>query len=138
MKNKPIAGKLEFTKLDISTSEPLPETLIEIYDNNDNLVFSGRTNSDGKIILEELKFGRYYIIEKEAPTGYNLNSEKMFFEIKEDGEVVKATMVDEKVIVEVPDTEKNDYTIQISAILIGLATGVIFYEESKKRKKKNK
>lgn len=138
MKNKPIAGKLEFTKLDISTSEPLPETLIEIYDNNDNLVFSGRTNNEGKIILDELKYGRYYIIEKEAPTGYNLNSEKMFFEIKEDGEVVKATMVDEKVIVEVPDTEKNDYTIQISAILIGLATGVIFYEESKKRKKKNK
>lgn len=138
MKNKPIVGKLEFTKLDISTSEPLPETLIEIYDNNDNLVFSGRTNNEGKIILDELKYGRYYIIEKEAPTGYNLNSEKMFFEIKEDGEVVKATMVDEKVIVEVPDTENSDYTIQISAILIGLATGVIFYEESKKRKKKNK
>ena len=41
--------------------------------------------------------------------GYKLNEEKMWFEIKEDGEVIKATMKDEQII-DVPDTEKNkDY-----------------------------
>lgn len=38
-------GKLEFTKTDISESKTLPNTLIEIYTENDELVFSGRTDS---------------------------------------------------------------------------------------------
>ena len=40
--------------------------------------------------------------------------EKMWFEIKEDGEIIKATMKDEQII-EVPDTEKKDYKEIISA-----------------------
>ena len=35
MTNKPITGTLEFSKIDISTSAPLPNTLIEIYNEND-------------------------------------------------------------------------------------------------------
>ena len=33
-------------------------------------------------------------MEKEAPEGYTLNPERMYFEILEDGKVVKATMTD--------------------------------------------
>ena len=45
MKNKPIIGKLEFTKVDFSTNQPIPNTLIEIYsvDNEETPIFSGRT-----------------------------------------------------------------------------------------------
>ena len=89
MKDKKIAGTLEFTKTDVSTSQPLPNTLIEIYNDKDELIFSGRTDENGKIIIEELEYGKYYILEKEAPEGYQLNSNKMYFEIKEDGEIVK-------------------------------------------------
>ena len=63
-------GILEFTKVDLSTGEPLPNTLIEIYTENDELIFSGRTNENGKIIIKNLKYGKYYIIEKDAPEGY--------------------------------------------------------------------
>ena len=44
----------------------------------------------------------YYIVESEAPEGYQINNEKMYFEILEDGEIVKCTMTDEKIIIEVP------------------------------------
>ena len=98
---------LEITKQDISTSEPLPNTLIEVYNENDELVYSGRTDNEGKITIEDLKYGKYYFIEKEAPEGYTLNNEKMYFEILEDGEIVKATMVDEKEVIEVPNTLAN-------------------------------
>ena len=47
-------------------------------------------------------------------------------------------MTDEKVIVEVPNTEENTYIIPISIILMAGATGVVIYEEIKKRKNKNK
>ncbi len=135
MKDKPITGKLEFTKTDLSTSEALPNTLIEIYTDKGELVFSGRTDEKGQIIIEELRYGKYYILEKEAPSGYVLNSEKMFFEIKENGEVVKANMVNEKVIVDVPNTGMNDnYFVEIlGAILCFAGLGVIIYELKKRK-----
>ncbi len=136
MKNRPVYGTLEFTKTDLSTSEPLPNTLIEIYTENDELVFSGKTDENGQIIIEELRYGKYYILEKEAPEGYILTEEKMTFEILEDGEIVKANMVNEKVIVEVPITGMNDYFVLeiISGLLVLSGIGVIIYAKKKRKK----
>ena len=134
MSNKPIMGELEFTKVDLSTSEPLPNTLIEIYTEEDELIFSGRTDDKGMIIIKELRYGKYYILEKEAPEGYILNTEKMYFEIKENGQVVKSIMTNEMipVIVEVPNTSKNDLPIiPISIIFSVLGLGLIIYGKKK-------
>ena len=133
MKNKPITGSLEFTKISFSDSEPLPNTLIEIYTESDELVFSGRTNSDGKIIIDSLKYGKYYILEKEAPDGFLINDEKMWFQIKEDGIIVKAIMKDEKI--KVPNTGIQDSkamdVIGIVFIIGGL--GYVVYEKRKNK-----
>ena len=101
---------------------------------NDELVFSGRTNEEGKIVIEELEYGKYYILEKEAPAGYLLNEEKMDFEIKEDGEIVKAVMMDE--IIKVPDTLKNESygIVYCGLVLIIIGIGVIIYEKRRKKK----
>ena len=138
MKNKPITSKIEITKIDISTSEPLPNTLIEVYNSKDELVYSGRTNEEGKIIIEELRYGKYYFVEKEAPEGYTLNSEKMYFEVLEDGEIVKCTMKDEKIVVDVPITFKNDYLpiIMFGVSVLGLGAVAYGITKSKKSKKK--
>lgn len=138
MKDKPITGTLEFTKTDISTGEPLPNTLIEIYNDKDELIFSGRTDENGKITIPEIRYGKYYILEKEAPEGYTLNPERMYFEILEDGEIVKATMVDEKIVVEVPNTGITDsYIIEIVGSLLAIGgIGVIIYVKKKKTNKK--
>ena len=109
LNNEIITGTLEFTKTDISESKTLPNTLIEIYDSNDELVFSGRTDENGKIVINNLKSGKYYILEKEAPEGYQLNNEKMYFEIKEDGEIVKSSMKDE-IITGTLEFSKTDYS----------------------------
>ena len=137
MKDKPITGTLEFTKTDVSTSEVLPNTLIEIYNEKDELIFSGRTDENGKITIPEIRYGKYYIVEKEAPEGYTLNPNKMYFEILEDGKVVKATMTDEKIVVEVPNTNKNDNLVlgMISLISLGLGCAIYGTIKSKKRKK---
>ena len=135
MKNKPVTGTLEFTKTDVSTGEPLPNTLIEIYNDKDELIFSGRTDDNGKITISEIRYGKYYILEKEAPEGYTLNPERMYFEIKEDGEIVKATMTDEKVIVEVPSTGITDsHFIEIVGTMFILGgIGAIIYVKKKKQ-----
>ncbi len=139
MQNKPITGQVEITKIDISTGEALPNTLIEVYNaDTDELVYSGRTNEEGKIIIDELRYGKYYFIEKEAPEGYELNSEKMYFEVLEDGEIVKCTMNDEKIVVEVPNTLNNDYIpfIMFGVTVIGL--GAVAYGITKIKKTKKK
>ena len=137
MKDEDITGTLEFTKLDFSNDNPLPNTLIEIYNaDTEELVFSGRTDDNGTITIEKLKYGKYYILEKEAPEGYELNPERMYFEIKEDGKIVKSIMKD-KQIVKVPNTEANDYKeLLFSGItLLVCGAGVIIYGIKNKKKK---
>ena len=133
MKDEDITGTLEFTKLDFSNDNPLPNTLIEIYNaDTDELVFSGRTDENGIITIEKLKYGKYYILEKEAPEGYELNEEKMYFEIKEDGEVVKSVMKD-KQIIKVPNTEANDYKELIFSGITLVVAGIGLVILSKKK-----
>lgn len=133
MENEKKKGTLEFSKIDLSTSAPIPNTLIEIYNaDTDELVFSGRTDEQGMIVIE-LEYGKYYILEKEtADTSYKLNEEKMYFEILENGEVIKATMTNEKI--EMPKTFNTDLSSTIIiAITALLGIGLLVYE-----KKKNK
>lgn len=134
MTNEKITGSLEFTKEDLSTGEALPNTLIEVYNaETDELVFSGRTDENGKIIIENLEYGKYYILEKEAPEGYKLNPDRMYFEILEDGQVIKSVMKDE--IVDVPNTGINDYHIIdiIGLVFIIGGIGFLIYEKTKKK-----
>ena len=124
MTNEKIKGDLEFTKIDFSTSEPLSNTTIEIYNISDEVVFTGVTDESGKIFINELEYGKYYILEKEAPDGYLLNTEKMYFEIKTNGEIVKATMTNDR-YVEVPNTlSETPNFISIVSILFAI-TGII-------------
>lgn len=127
-------GKLEFTKTDISESKALPNTLIEIYTDDDKLVYSGRTDENGKIVIEKLPQGKYYILEKEAPESYEINPDKMYFEIKENGDVIKAIMKDEKII-DVPITDKTDYKVVIigGITLMLIGTGMVIYDKKKNR-----
>ena len=134
MTNEKITGSLEFTKEDLSTGEALPNTLIEVYNaETDELVFSGRTDENGKIVIENLEYGKYYILEKEAPEGYKLNPDRMYFEILEDGQVIKSVMKDE--IVDVPNTDINDYHIIdiIGLVFIIGGIGFLIYEKTKKK-----
>lgn len=135
MTNEKFKGTLEFSKVDVSTGEPLPNTTIQIFTENEELIYEGVTDDLGKIIIPELEYGRYYILETTAPVGYTINPARMYFEIKEDGEIVKATMSDEKVVIDVPITESNKdqniYTIGIAFIILGL--GATIYVKRNKR-----
>jgi len=102
-------GKLEFTKTDLVDGTPIPNVEISVYTENDELVFNGLTDKNGMIIIDELKVGKYYILEKTPVTGYLLNEEKVIFEILENGEVVKAKMTNEKITGDLEFT-KTDFT----------------------------
>ena len=135
--NKYPKGELEFTKTDLVTGDPLPDTKIEIFTEDGVKVFEGRTDENGKIIITDLPVGKYFILESDAPDGYILNEEKMWFSITENGEIVKANMTNEK-IVEVPNTlQEKDILIEIiSATLLLSGIGIIIYAKKKSKNKK--
>ena len=70
----------------------MPNVEFNIYTDKDELVFSGLTDENGKIIIKDLFVGKYYIVETNTIDGYVLSDEKVYFEIKENGEVVTVYM----------------------------------------------
>ena len=133
MKNKPITGTLEITKLDISTEEPIENVLFEIYDISNNLIYSKYTDKNGKIKIENLRKGRYYFIEKSVKQPYKINTDKHWFEIKDNDDVIKSTVYNEKNI-EVPDTATTNITLidVIGFVALILGIGYLIYDKKKK------
>lgn len=131
-------GTLEFTKTDVS-GNPLPNTKIQIFTNEDGedskLIFEGVTDENGKIIIKDLFVGKFKLIESEAPQGYILNPTPQEFEIKEDGEIIKSNMTNEKEIIDVPNTLKKEYYfLEIGCVLLAtLGVGVIIYANKRKK-----
>ena len=90
--NKPT--KVTLTKTDISDDTPLPDAHIEIYDVDEQLVFEGDTDENGELTILELPVGKYTFRETVAPVGYVLNETVFEFEIRENGEIIEATNIE--------------------------------------------
>ena len=91
-------GKLDFTKLDKDTNLGISNTIIEIYNEFDVLLFTKETDEFGKITIDNLPYGKYYIKEKQSNYLYQKTDEIIYFEIKEDGEVIKKTLTNKKIV----------------------------------------
>lgn len=120
-------GKLEFTKTDYVNGNPVPETIIQIFTEDDRLVGTYETDKQGRVTIDNLFIGKYYIVEKNAATGYLLSNEKIYFEVLENGQIVKANMTNTKipVTVEVPNTKKDSPFFQVIMLLLG-ALGMLY------------
>lgn len=135
-KNYLSKGDFELSKVDLSTGEPVEGALIEIYTEDDILIYSGRTDKFGKLYVKGLESGKKYkFVEKEAPEGYILNDEIHEFEILNNGDIVKDTLSNEKIVIDVPNTFANDYKILIPVSLCGLGIVLVLLSRDKRKKK---
>ena len=89
-------SKLEFIKTDEDTGKRLSNAIIEIYKEDNNLFYTGKTNKEGVLEVSDLEIGKYYILEKEAPKYYKLNTERIDFEVNENGKIIKINMKNER------------------------------------------
>ena len=98
MTNKPIEGKVEITKTDVSTGEVIAGAHIKIYaEDKETVLAGGVTDENGKFTFGPLKPGKYYYQESGAPLGYVLDDTLYPFEVKENGEIVKCTMTNKPI-----------------------------------------
>lgn len=93
--NKPLVGGLEITKKDVSTGELLPNAGFRIKDVNGNTVIEGYTDENG-VAKFTLGYGKYTYEEFDAPDGYIIDTTPYEFEIKENGQIIKAEMTNKK------------------------------------------
>lgn len=90
------SSKVVFTKVDKSLDLKLSGAFIEVYDLNDKLVFSGKTDENGILEFPDVKIGKYYLIEKVAPKYYKLSLDKVYFDVESDGKIVDVEISNER------------------------------------------
>ena len=95
--NEEIKGILEIQKVDKETEKALANTEFTIFDAGGKEVAKGKTNAEGKATFVNLLYGNYTYKETAAPEGYIRNETTFSIEIKEDGNVIKQTVTNEKI-----------------------------------------
>ena len=59
----------------------LSDAYIEIYSDQDVFSISRKTDGDGKLIVDKLDYGKYYLKEVKAPNGYAISLEKSILKL---------------------------------------------------------
>lgn len=130
LQDKLIEGYVEIYKLDSENNSTVPQgeaSLVgakyDIYKENDVYVETLTINENNYAKSSKLVYGKYYLIEKEAPEGYKLSNNIYNFEIKEDEKTVTINAKDEVIKAPVKitkhDNDNNLCTPQGDATLIG-------------------
>ena len=92
-----ITGNVTTTKTDKDTAEKLSGAVFELYVDTDgdkvfgekDVLYGTLTETEvGIYLLDGLRYGSYFLHEKESPVNYNGNSEYHYFAITEDGKTV--------------------------------------------------
>ncbi len=111
-------------------------SVIELYTENDELINTSITNDKGIIKINNLPNGKYYFIQKSVNSVYQLNEDKLYFEIKDDN--IDLTIINKKteskvfLNIPIPNTLSNKkYIIEIISLLL-IILGVFIYVIKKK------
>jgi LPXTG-motif cell wall-anchored protein len=113
--NKEQLGQVHLEKSgkDFGTAMPnkyysLGGAVYDIYNPDGTKVSTMTTDTNGKATSVPLKLGNYYALETKAPAGYQLNTEKIPFELKYAGQTVEITTTS---ITQVEQEQKGTVTL---------------------------
>lgn len=85
------SGQIEFMKMDEDGKTPLENVEFEIYNSENELVDTVKTDRDGKATTKVLPYGNYTAVKKKTENGYVLNEEVMKFTLNESSVVNENT-----------------------------------------------
>lgn len=123
-------GRIVIHKLDTKTNEVIANTLIEIRNKDNTIVYKGYTDSNGMIVIDDLPYGEYYIAEVEASTGYRILEDNIYFTL--DSKEYETTIYNERI--EVPDTGMNmglKNILIIGMIIFFIFIMILFFDNKK-------
>ena len=125
---------VQITKTDITDGKAVSGASLSVTDTEGNVIASWVT--DGNPHYVSLNPGKYILKETTSPDGYELNTETVPFEVKDDGIIVKVEMKNTPTT-PVPNTAENIPTyIYLIGLMIVIIGGVVIYEAVKPQKNK--
>ena len=111
---------LIINKIDKDTKTKLSNSVIMIYDINDNFLYEEQTDHNGIIKIENIELGKYYFVEKESPKYYKLDNSKHYFEITENGKVYDFYLENEKILGNLEIIKKDNNSKLLKNALFGI------------------
>lgn len=130
--NHIIRGTIVITKTDVSTGKVIPNCKIEILDADKNVVAQGTTDVNGQVAFV-LPYGDYYYREYKAPKGYILDTTPHKFSIKENGEVLQATMTNEAEVIHKKKTGMSFVDMLAPSGVAALGIGIYLLMNRKRK-----
>ena len=125
-KNTKLTGKIIFTKLDANDSSVtgISGAVYSLYNTDGSVIYTDeynkyaesggtksefKTDSDGKITITGLPWGNYYLLETQAPAGYEINSTKVWVNISKTASTSESQRLNKAILIETnqADTEKT-------------------------------
>lgn len=103
---------------------------LHIIDGTGKEVVEPWTTTTEEFVITDLKVGKYYIEELEAPEGYTLNKTKQEFTIESNNTQITLEFINEKPI-DVPDTLSNISKLVILLAATGVLIGAITIYKNK-------
>ena len=131
--NEMIKSNLVIYKVDSSDNSLLADACFKIFDDNDNLIYEGKTNSDGILSIDNLGYGKYHFYEVTAPNGYIINNKVYEFVVDEDNEIIEIKVNNDKLPV-----TSNINLMSMSLPLLGMSFGLVSLSVATIYGKKNK
>lgn len=133
LKNRLPKGELEILKIDADNKNKLPNTTFQLYSIDNKFIMELTTNEEGKILVSNIPLGKYYLVETKVNDGYTLKNERIYFDVKEDKEIISLTIENEPII-EVPNTSLNKKYYNIIAVILSLFLGILLVVYDKKNR----
>ncbi|MBF1211974.1 SpaA isopeptide-forming pilin-related protein [Gemella morbillorum] len=118
-------GKVEVTKVDADDNiKKLAGVKFELKQ-GDEVKYEGTTDANGKLVIDNVIYGDYKLVEKETLENYNLNKEVVDVSIKAQGQLVEKTVENtlKKGKVEVTAVDADDNTKKLPGIKFVLKQG---------------
>ncbi len=112
--------KCDIVYISSSNDKPLKDVTINVYNDINEIVYTGKTNKDGKITIEDLPYGRYYIKQISVPSGYILNTDKISFQVSDSSCLKDIKVLNEKSVMPVTTSSNSNYQNILAYILIGV------------------
>ena len=115
-------GSIEIEKVDSKNSSiKLAGAVFEVYDSEENLKGTIKTNSQGKGSLGNLEYGEYTLVEKIAPLGYVLSSDRITVNVNSEGITYK-TITNTKILgkINILKVDSADENIKLPGAVFGV------------------